>query len=132
VRYHLTAPSYARRAAGMILLRPRILGRKAEGVIDLKERKSPYILDGPSLETDDIEIAVPAGLVADELPEAANVTSPAVTYTSAAKLDGSTLHYRREYKVSKFLVPLEGIPELNKVFTRILADERSSAVLKAK
>jgi hypothetical protein len=130
VRYHLTAASYAKRAAGMILLRPRVLGRKAEAVVDLKERKTPYMLDGPSLETDDVEIAVPAGLVADELPEAANVTSPAVTYTSAAKLDGTTLHYRREYKVSKFMVPLEGIPELNKVFTRILADERSSAVLK--
>lgn len=132
LRYHLTAPSYAKHAAGMILLRPRVLGRKAEAVIDLKERKSAYVLDGPSLETDDIEIAVPAGLVADELPEPATLTSPAVTYTSAAKLDGSTLRYRREYKVSKFTVPLDGIPELNKVFTRILADERSSAVLKAR
>ncbi|MBV9495763.1 MAG: DUF3857 and transglutaminase domain-containing protein [Acidobacteria bacterium] len=132
LRYHVTAPSYAKRAAGMLLVRPRILGRKAEAVVDLKERTNAYVLDGPSLETDDIEIALPANLVADELPEGAAITSPAVSYTSAAKMDGNVLHYNREYKVSRFTVPLDGIPELNKVFTRILADERSSAVLKGK
>jgi transglutaminase-like putative cysteine protease len=131
-RYHVTAPSYAKKAGPMLLVRPRVLGRKAESVVDLKERANAYVLDGPSLETDDVEISLPAGLVADELPEAASITSPAVTYTSAAKVEGNVLHYKREYKVSRFTVPLEGIPELNKVFTRILADERSNAVLKGK
>jgi transglutaminase-like putative cysteine protease len=132
LRYHVTAPSYAKRAGAMLLVRPRVLGRKAESVVDLKERANAYVLDGPSLETDDVEITLPPNLVADELPEAASITSPAVTYSSAAAVDGNVLRYKREYKVSRFTVPLDGIPELNKVFTRILADERSSAVLKGK
>lgn len=40
------------------------------------------------------------------------------------------LHYRREYRVERFSVPRAELAEVNRVFTAIMADERSSAVLK--
>ncbi|HEX7151922.1 MAG TPA: DUF3857 and transglutaminase domain-containing protein [Thermoanaerobaculia bacterium] len=130
VRYKLAAPAYAKRAANMLLVRPRLLGRKAERIVDLKARKFGYTTDGPTLEVDEIDIVMPAGVVADELPPAAKVSTPVLSYTSESKFEGQTLRYRREYRVNRFAVPLEGIAELNKAYSAILADERSAAVFK--
>lgn len=129
IRYTMTAAKYAKNAGGMLLVRPRVLGAKADAIVDLKARKHDYVMDGPAVHVDEIEIAVPAGLVADELPAAQNVTTPAVSYTSSTAFEQNTLRYRREYRVHGFHVPLPKIAELNKAFTQILADERTSAVL---
>jgi transglutaminase-like putative cysteine protease len=130
VRYDVSAPGYAKKTAGMLLVRPRVLGEKGESIVDLKDRAYGYVLSGgPSLHVDDIEITVPAGLAADELPVANDVTTPVVRYTSASTFEGNTLRYRRQYEIKKFDVPKDGIAELNKVFSQILADDRVSAVL---
>jgi hypothetical protein len=129
VHCKVTANGYARRAAGMFIVRPRVLGRKAES-IDMSERKFGYVTVGPSLETDEFEIAIPPGLHADELPSAAAVKTPALSYTSETKFEASTLRYKRQLRVQTFGVPLSGLAELNKAFAQIGADERSSAVFK--
>jgi len=74
-RYGIAAASYAKRAGALLLVRPRVLGEKAETVIDLKERAYDYETDGPSLQTDDIAIALPDGVTVDELPAAVNVNA---------------------------------------------------------
>jgi hypothetical protein len=79
-----------------------------------------------------VEIAMPATLDMDGLPTAASVTSPAFTYASETRFDGGVLRYKRRYRVQAYDVPLAGLPELNKAFVAILADERSSAVFKTK
>lgn len=130
VRYTVTAPNYARVAAGMVLVRPRVIGSKPDPTIDLAERKQDYLTDGPSQHLDDIEIALPSNLVADELPEPRKVTTPAIEYSSESTFEKNTLHYRRRYEVHQYVVPRDKLAELNKAFAEILADERSSAVLK--
>jgi hypothetical protein len=132
IAYKLSAPSYAKHAGPLVLVRPRVLGQKAETVLDLKERTHGYRTDGPSLQVDDVEIATPATLALDELPEPASVSGPAFTYASETKFDGGLLRYKRQYRVQAYDVPLAGLAELNKSFAAILADERSSAVFKAK
>jgi hypothetical protein len=129
-RCNLSANGYSKRAAGMLLVRPRVFGQKSEGTIDLKERKFGYVTQGPSLETDDFEIAVPPGLVPDELPSAVKIATQAVSYDSESKFEHDVLRYKRQYKVQTFGVPLAGLAELNKAFSQISADERSSAVFK--
>ena len=129
-RCNLNANGYSKRAAGMLLVRPRVFGQKSEGTIDLKERKFGYVTQGPSLETDDFEIAVPAGLKPDELPSKVTISTSAVSYNSESKFEHDVLHYTRQYKVQTFGVPLAGLAELNKAFSQISADERSSAVFK--
>jgi transglutaminase-like putative cysteine protease len=129
VRYAVNVPNYAKQVPGMVLLRPRVIGRKAEPVLDLKERKFGYVTSGPTLEVDQVEITVPAGLLAEELPEPRTVSTPALAYTSHSNFKDGVLSYRREYKVNSFLVPREGLKALNDAYTRILADERGNAVL---
>ena len=128
--YDIAAPSYAKRAGALLLVRPRVFGEKAETVIDLKERAYDYETDGPSLQTDDIEIALPEGVTVDELPAAVKVNAAGFRYASETKSEKNALHYRREYRVERFSVPRAELAEVNRVFTAIMADERSSAVLK--
>jgi hypothetical protein len=128
--YGIVAPSYAKSAGGLLLVRPRVLGEKAETVIDLKERAYDYETEGPSLQVDDVEIALPAGVTVDELPAAVKVNAAGFRYGSETKVEKNVLHYRREYRVERFSVPRAELAEVNRVFTAIMADERSSAVLK--
>jgi hypothetical protein len=129
-KYAIVAPSYAKRAGALLLVRPRVLGEKAETVIDLKGRAYDYETDGPSLQIDDVEIALPDGISVDELPGAVHVNAAGFRYGSETKMEKNVLHYRREYRVERFSVPRAELAEVNRVFTAIMADERSSAVLK--
>jgi hypothetical protein len=132
VRYHLSAPRYARRKSGMMLVRPRVIGTKPEALLELDDRKHAYVTDGPSQQIDEIDITVPAGVLVDELPETRNLETPALTYTSASKFEGGVLRYRRKYELHQYVVPREKLGDLNKAFAEILADERGSAVLVTK
>ena len=132
VRYSLAAPSYVKHAGGLTLVRPRVLGAKAEGVLDLKERKHGYRTEGPSYQVDEIEIAAPPSLAVDELPEKTKVAVPAFTYDSETSFDAGVLRYKRQLRMKELDVPLSGLAELNKAFSAILADERASAVFKGK
>jgi len=132
VRYSLAAPAYAKHTGGLVLVRPRVLGAKAETVLDLKERKHGYRTDGTSFQVDEIEIAAPPSLALDELPEKTAVAVPAFTYDSETTFDAGVLRYKRKLRMKELDVPVSGLAELNKAFSAILADERSSAVFKAK
>jgi hypothetical protein len=132
VRYHLSAPRYARRKSGMMLVRPRVLGSKPEALLELEERKHDYVTEGPSQHIDEIDITVPPGVLVDELPESRKLETPAVTYHSASKFEQGVLRYRRQYELHQYVVPREKLGDLNKAFAEILADERGSAVLVTK
>ena len=130
VRYEITAPGYMKRAADMLLVRPRVIGQKSETIIDMAERKNGYVTDGPSVQTDEIEIQLPAALKLDELPAPVTVKTPALEYSSKSEFEPGVLRYKRRYALRTFYVEKEKIPELNKAFSQILADERASAVLR--
>jgi hypothetical protein len=130
ISYDITAPGYVKRVADMMLVRPRVMGQKPETIVDMAERKNGYVTDGPSVQTDEIEIKLPPAVAVDELPPAVTVNTPALEYSSKSEFEAGVLHYRRRYALQTFFVPKEKIPELNKAFSQILADERASAVLK--
>lgn len=130
VRFSFAATGYARRTAGMLLVRPRVIGTAGEPTIDLKDRPYGFMTSGPSLIVDEVEIALPPGVVAEELPEATNVSTPTLAYTSTSTFEAGKLRYRRRYELRRFDVPREGIEELNRAFAAILADERATALLR--
>lgn len=129
-RYTLTAPSYATRVGEMVLIRPRVLGQKAEQQVALADRQYGYVTEGPSVQTDDIEIAVPDPLTMDELPSPVDVKTPSVQYTSKSEFKDGMLRYKRQYALQTWFVGRDALPELNKVFARVLSDERASAIFK--
>jgi hypothetical protein len=132
VHYRLTARSFAKKAGTLLLVRPRVVGRAVDSILDLKTRAYGYDTGGPSVDTSQIDVALPAGYAIDELPAAVDVHHDGLTYKSASTIDNDTLHYRREYRVERFIVPVEELAQWNGAFSKILADERASAVLKPK
>jgi hypothetical protein len=130
VRYNLAAPGYAQRVAGMVLVRPRVLGVKGETTVAMAERKHGYVTDGPSVQTDEVEIKVPATVALDELPKPVTVTGPYVQYASSSTFEKGVLRYTRKYSMKAYAVEKDGIPLLNEAFAKIAADERASAVFK--
>jgi len=129
IRYKLNAPQYAKRAANLFIVRPRVIGQKADKLIEAK-RMYVYETDGPSLHTDDVEIRLPAAMQLDELPAKVDIKTPIVQYTSASTFADGVLHYQRRYSLHAFTVPRESFAEVNGAWKQILGDERASAVFK--
>jgi hypothetical protein len=129
VRYKLTAPQYAKRVADMLLIRPRVVGEKAESQVTGK-RTYAYVTDGPALHLDDIEIRMPATVKLDELPAKVETKTPHVQYTSASTFENGVLRYTRRYSQSAYMVDPDKVAEWNKASSAIAADERASAVFK--
>jgi hypothetical protein len=130
VNYSFVAMNYAKTVGGLLLIRPRIFGSKAEGLIDLKERKYPVEMEATAIHSDEFNITLPMGFTVDELPAPVKIVSGPISYSSESVLNGTTLKYNRQYKVEQVMVPLEGLEELNRVNRKIAQDERNSAVLK--
>lgn len=130
IKYELSAPGYATRVASMILIRPRVVGTKAEKTIVMAERKLDYVTEGPSLHTDDVEIVLPPGMMLDELPKPVTVSNPMVQYASSSAFEKGVLRYKRRYTMQTHVVGLASLPALNDAFAKIAADERASAVFK--
>jgi hypothetical protein len=129
VRYRLTAPQYAKRVADMLLVRPRVLGAKADATVEPK-RSYAWVTDGPSLQVDEIEIRMPAAVKLDELPGRVETKTPHVEYSSASTFENGVLRYRRRYAQSAYEIAADKVAELNKASSAIRADERASAVFK--
>jgi hypothetical protein len=130
IRYQITAPNYAKRVADMMLVRPRVIGQKAETLVDLKDRSYPYVTEGPSLHRDEVEIRMPPTVKLDELPAKVEIKTPMVQYASASTFADGVLRYQRRYSLHAYTIPRESLAELNGAWKQILGDERASAVFK--
>ena len=61
--YSFQAENYAKYAGNLLLVRPRVLGSKAEGLLETPEpRRYPIEFPGPVQDTDSFDITLAAGL----------------------------------------------------------------------
>lgn len=131
VGYEVTAPSYAKTAGNLLLVRPRVVGDLSWGLTD-KPRTVPISFDGLGTWRDDFDVRIPAGYTVDGVPDPVKVDAGFATYTSEVKADGDVLHYQREYVLKKLRLDPDEYGELRKLEAAIAADENSAAVLKKK
>jgi len=129
--YSFEAINYAKNAGGLLLVRPRVLGRKGSGIMETKEpRHFPIEFDEPVRDTDTFEITLPAGYEVDDLPPPVDVDYGYANYHSKTVLTGNVLRYSRAFEVKDLSVPVSKADELKKFYRIIAGDERSTAVLK--
>lgn len=125
------ARDYAKQAGNLLLVRPRVLGVKAWGVLETKEpRKYPVEFRGPERDTDVFEIELPAGYEVDELPPPMDVEYTFGSYHSKTVVEGNVLRYTRTYEIKELSVPLTQTSDLKQFYRMITTDERNTAVLK--
>jgi hypothetical protein len=129
--YSFVADSYAKNAGGLLLLRPRVLGIKAEGILETKEpRQYPIEFEGPVLDTDNFEITLPPGYEVDDLPPPVDADFGFASYHSKTEVKGNVLAYSRTFEIKELSVPVSRAPELKKFYRIIASDERNTAILK--
>jgi Domain of Unknown Function with PDB structure (DUF3857)/Transglutaminase-like superfamily len=129
--FEVSAPSYARKAGALVLLRPRILGRDSHELID-KPRVYPIDLGRTGTWRDSFDVNLPAGFTVDELPDPVDLDVGFATYHSEVKADTTVVHYKREYIVKQLTLKPEQYDDLKRLDGVITADENRSAVLKQK
>jgi transglutaminase-like putative cysteine protease len=130
LKYKFTADHYAKNAGPLLLVRPRVVGENAGRFDATKPRHYPYEFHAPFVDSDTVEIALPEGFKVDELPDPANANFPFAQYVSKTETAGNVLKYTREYKMTTTLVPVDDMSKLQRLFSEIITDEKSMAVLK--
>ena len=128
--YAFVADGYAKAAGNLLLVRPRVVGTKANDVMEAKEaREYPVEFEGPERDTDEFEIALPAGYSVDDLPPPVSVDFGFAAYQSKSEVHDNVLRYSRTFEVKDVDVPLAKVEELKKFYRIIAGDERNAAVL---
>ncbi len=131
--YAFEARNYAKNAGGLLLVRPRVLGVKTSGLLETKEpRQFPIEFEGPSRDTDNFEIAIPAGYIVDDVPPAVDADYPFASYHSKTEINGNLIRYSRTFEVKELSVPASHADDLKKFYRIIASDERNTVVLKTK
>lgn len=125
------AREYAKTAGNLLLVRPRVVGVKAWGILENKEpRKYPIEFRGPQHDRDVFDIILPDGYEVDELPPPVDVEYSFGSYHSKTVVQGNALHYTRTYEINELSLPLSQAEDLKKFYRIIASDERNTAVLK--
>lgn len=129
--YSVVGARYAKTAGDLLLVRPRVLGVEASGLLEKKEpRQFPVIFEGPHKDTDSFEITLPAGYVVDDLPPPVDLDFSFGSYHSKTEASGNVLKYTRTLEIKELSVPLAKMEDLKRFYRVIAGDERSTAVLK--
>ena len=129
--YSLLAENYAQTAGDLLMVRPRVVGSKARGLLETKEaRKYPVEFDGPARDTDSFEITLPPGYEVDDVPPPVDADYGFASYHSKSEVNGHVLRYTRTFEVRELSVPLNKIDDLKTLYRIISTDERNTAVLR--
>jgi len=130
--YSFQSPEYAKNIGGLLLVRPRVLGVKAEGFLETKDpRRFPIEFEGPVRDTDNFEITIPPGYEVDELPAPVDADYGFASYHSKIEVKSNVIDYTRTFEVKELSVPIARAEELRKFYRIIASDERNNVVLKA-
>jgi hypothetical protein len=129
--YSFEATNYAKNAGDLLLVRPRVIGVKAEGILETSEpRQFPVEFEGPVQDTDTFEITLPEGYVVDDLPPPVDADFGFASYHSKTEVKGNVIGYTRTFEVKDLSVPVSKAADLKKFYRIIASDERNTAVLK--
>lgn len=132
-RYTLKAPGYAKRAADLLIVRPRILGKDSSGVLETrKPRVYPIELGAPARDTDEFDIVIPRRYAVASVPLAISVNDGFASYRSRTKLVGRLLRHKRTFTIRKASIPARHAAKLRQLYRIIFSDERAMAVLERK
>jgi hypothetical protein len=129
--YTFEADNYAKTAGDLLLVRPRVLGIKAQSIMETKEpRQFSIEFEGPVHDVDTFEIVLPPGYSVDDLPLPVKADFGFASYESKTEMKGNVLNYTRSFDIKELSVPVNKAEELKKFYRIIATDERNTAVLK--
>ncbi len=123
--YRFRLPGFARSAAGLVVLRPKIFADWSEEVLENGERKQPVEFPGTRLRRESVEITLPEGFSVDELPPLVHADIGIASYSSKTEIDGKVLRYSRQLQINDVTVKTEQLPDLKKFYRQVAAGEKA-------
>ena len=129
IDFKLSTPQYGLQRGPLMLVRPRVLGEQSS-YVENKPRHYAIELGRTAREIDDYEIEIPKGYAVDDVPYPAKIDVGFASYQSKIEVNGSKLHYWREYIVRDLSIPPEKYAEWVRLQGVIGADETAAVVLK--
>jgi hypothetical protein len=127
--FDLSAEHYATVAGPLLMIRTRVLGSVALPV-DHETRHVDINLRQAMQVSDDFDITIPEGYVAEELPDRVKIDMGFASYESLTEVRGKTLHYERTYIVRQITLPAQKYDELQRLAGIIDNDEQGRAIFK--
>ncbi len=130
--YRISVPQYAKSMGDLRIVRPRVIGMKAER-LEANEggpRIYPIALRSTALQRDEFVIGLPPGLRLEEPPPGVDIDAKFATYRSLTEGTDSELVYRREYRVVQPFLPAALYVEAVRFYRDMDKDERQNALLK--
>jgi transglutaminase-like putative cysteine protease len=128
-KYKFSIPQYGKQRGPLMLVRPRVLGEKGWSA-QHKSREYPIDLRRTATQIDTFDIEIPKGYAVDDIPDPAKIDVGFASYQSKFQVEGTKLHYWREYIVRDLSVPPEKFEDWVRLQGVIGADEAAAAVLK--
>lgn len=129
IKFKFSTPQYGQPRGPLMLVRPRVLGESSM-YVEHKARHYSIELGETKREIDSYDIEIPKGYAVDDIPDAAKIDVGFASYQSKFEVDGTKLHYWREYIVRDLSVPADKFPDWVRLQGVIGADESAAAVLK--
>jgi hypothetical protein len=123
------AEQYAQNAQGkMLIFKPTLVWRRENSFAAKTERQQPLTLEA-RLVTEALQIKLPAGFEADELPEAKTIKTSFGQYSLKCEVKDGVVLLTRELTLRKALIPAAQAAEVADFFARIQAEEQTPLVL---
>jgi Domain of Unknown Function with PDB structure (DUF3857)/Transglutaminase-like superfamily len=129
INFKLSTPQYGQQRGPLMLVRPRVLGEQS-AYVENKPRHYSIELEQTAHQVDDYEIEIPHGYTVDDVPDPAQIDVGFASYQSKIEVNGSKLHYRREYVIRDLSIPPEKYGDWVRLQGVIGADEAAAVVLK--
>ena len=129
IKFKFSTPQYGQSRGPLMLVRPRVLGESST-YVEHKPRHYSVELGETKREIDSYDIEIPKGYAVDDIPDPAKIDVGFASYQSKFEVDGTKLHYWREYIVRDLSVPPEKFGDWVRLQGVIGADETAAAVLK--
>jgi hypothetical protein len=131
MNYAFQTRDYAKNAGDMLLVRPRVLGSKSNGLLETNEpRKFAIEFDSPVLDFDNFDITLPSDYEVADIPSPVDVDFGFADYHSKIEVAGNILTYTRTFEVKDVRIPASKADELKRFYRIIATDEHSTVVLK--
>ncbi len=127
--FNFKVPGYAAQAGHHVMVPVALFGAPEKHLFDHADRVHPIYFEYPFMESDDINIQLPAGWKISSLPPGWNDSGKVVTYNFAAQDAAGKLHLSRAVAVNFTLMDKKYYAALRNYFQRIKNTDDQTVVV---
>jgi len=128
-QYDLEVPGWAKSAGRRALLPVGLFGRQEKGVFAHAARVQPLYFANSYQHTDDVTIELPAGWIAESVPQARNIDLKRVAFRTTLENGRRSLHFTRQFDFDLLIVDAKGYDTVRNFYQTVQGADEERAVL---